>query len=476
MKILITGASGYIGGHLISHLDDHERRCFVRSKRLYLEEKHPDVEFCYGDAKLKDEVKKACEGIDVIYYLIHAMGSAGDFSVEDRLYAQNFADAAKECGVKRIIYLGGLVNSSEGMSLHMASRCEVGEILRASGVQAIELRASIILGAGSLSFELVRALVEHLPMMVCPRWVRSASQPIYIGDLLKFLKIVLESECEGNQIYEVGGPQKSSYKDIMLTYASLRGLKRYLIPVPVLTPHLSGLWLGLVTPVYARVGRKIVDSLRHDSIITQQDASHVFGVQCLNLREALQQAIVDEDANYHNIRWNDAMAAAGIQKVDWRGVTFGNRLVDSRTVKVKGSMKECFRPIRELGGANGWYYGDWLWACRGWLDLLVGGPGMRRGRRDQERLHAGDVLDFWRVEDVRENEKLLLFAEMKLPGRAWLEYELKELGDGEVEIRQTAIFDPVGILGVLYWYSVVPLHHFVFCGLLKAIRKKANRP
>ena len=476
MKILITGASGYIGGHLISHLDDHERRCFVRSKRLYLEEKHPDVEFCYGDAKLKDEVKKACEGIDVIYYLIHAMGSAGDFSVEDRLYAQNFADAAKECGVKRIIYLGGLVNSSEGMSLHMASRCEVGEILRASGVQAIELRASIILGAGSLSFELVRALVEHLPMMVCPRWVRSASQPIYIGDLLKFLKIVLESECDGNQIYEVGGPRKSSYKDIMLTYASLRGLKRYLIPVPVLTPHLSGLWLGLVTPVYARVGRKIVDSLRHDSIITQQDASHVFGVQCLNLREALQQAIVDEDANYHNIRWNDAMAAAGIQKVDWRGVTFGNRLVDSRTVKVKGSMKDCFRPIRELGGANGWYYGDWLWACRGWLDLLVGGPGMRRGRRDQERLHAGDVLDFWRVEDVRENEKLLLFAEMKLPGRAWLEYELKELGDGEVEIRQTAIFDPVGILGVLYWYSVVPLHHFVFGGLLKAIRKKANRP
>jgi uncharacterized protein YbjT (DUF2867 family) len=474
MKILITGASGYIGGHLLSKLEGHELRCFLRSKRDYLEKKHTDLEFCYGDAGSASDVEKACEGVDVIYYLIHAMGSAGDFSINDRIYAQNFAEIAKKSGVKRIIYLGGLVNSREEMSLHMASRQEVGEILRASGVQTIELRASIILGAGSLSFELVRALVEHLPVMVCPRWVRSASQPIYIGDLLKFLELSLNSPCEGNQIYEVGGPEVSSYHDILLTYAKLRKLKRHLIPVPVLTPHLSGLWLGLVTPLYARIGRKIVDSLRHDSVITEQDASKVFDLKCLGVRDSLQKAMEDEDEGYQSVRWNDAMAAAGVENTKWHGVQFGNRLVDTRNIILDSSKEKVFKPIREIGGENGWYYGDFLWSLRGCLDILFGGPGMRRGRRDQKHLHVGDVVDFWRVEDYQENEKLLLRAEMKLPGRAWLEYELEDMEDGKVQLRQTAIFDPVGVWGILYWYAVVPLHHFVFGGLLKAISKRAK--
>ena len=473
MKILITGASGYIGGHLLDTLPNEQLRCFIRSKRNYLEARHPKAEFFYGDARSPQDVSKACKDIDVIYYLIHAMGSTGDFSCKDRDYAQNFAAAAKHQGVKKIIYVGGLTDTAQSMSTHMASRCEVGRILRESEVPVLEFRASIILGAGSLSFEMIRSLVEHLPIMICPRWVRARCQPIYIGDLLKFLTAALDGKFCKSKIFEVGGSEISSYKDLMLRYAKLRGLRRHLISVPILTPHLSSLWLGLVTPLYARVGRKIIDSLRQDSIISDNDAGIFFDINCLNIEEAIKQSLQQEDESYRKIRWNDAMAATGHNDSEWHGIHFGNRLVDSRHIDLKCPAKDAFRPILTIGGNNGWYYGNWLWKLRGWLDLLWSGPGLRRGRRNQDKIYIGDTIDFWRVEDYIEDKKLLLRAEMKLPGRAWLEYEVETGENNQTQIRQTAIFDPVGLIGLIYWYSVAPLHFFVFGGMLKAIGDRA---
>ncbi|MDD7984570.1 SDR family oxidoreductase [Lentisphaera marina] len=474
MKILITGASGYIGGQLLMSLyKEHEITCLLRSKRDYLESQYSNVNFTYGDAANSEDVVRACEGIDVIFYLIHAMGSDGDFEKEDKINALNFSKAANKCGVKRIIYLGGLVEADSKMSKHMKSRAEVGRLLKSDGVQVFEFRASVVLGAGSLSFEMIRALVEHLPIMVCPAWVRKHCQAIYIGDLIKYLKSAVDLNLSGSHIFEIGGRDITTYGDLMKSYAKLRSLKRYMIPVPILTPRLSSLWLGLVTPLYSRVGRKIIDSVKHDSMVAEPVSKDLFPFNCIGVDEALSLIQKNEDEGYVHTRWNDAMAAAGIKKIDWKGVHFGNRLVDSRTLKVNCSAKQAFYPIQTIGGDSGWYCGNWLWSLRGFIDLLFGGPGVRRGRRDPQKLHEGDVLDFWRVDLYKENEVLLLEAEMKLPGRAWLKFEVNPIDENSCEIRQTAIFDPLGFFGVLYWHVVVPLHAYVFGGMIKEIKKRA---
>jgi hypothetical protein len=336
----------------------------------------------------------------------------------------------------------------------------------------IEFRASIVIGSGSLSFELVRTLVERLPVMICPKWVRVQAQPIAVEDLLTYLVRALELPPGESIIYEIGGPEQVSYGQIMSEYARQRGLRRLMIPVPVLTPYLSSLWLGLVTPVYARIGRKLVESLRNPTLVSNNLAEETFGVGPRGLRAAIARALVNEDSEIAQTRWSDALSSSGRPK-SWGGVRFGSRIVDSRTTEVSVAPAAAFAPIRKIGGATGWYYGSWLWRIRGFLDLLVGGVGVRRGRRDPQHVRVGDAVDFWRVERYEPDRLLRLQAEMKLPGRAWLEFEVT--GDERAStIRQTAIFDPVGLFGLAYWYALYPLHELVFAGMLRGVARAAE--
>lgn len=418
----------------------------------------------------------ALAGVHTAYYLVHSMSAPGRFDDKDRLGAINFAQAACAAGVTRIIYLGGLGESNSALSTHLQSRQEVGEVLRrhAGATQVVEFRASIVIGSGSVSFEMIRALVERLPVMITPRWVSVLAQPIAIEDLLAYLTAGLDLPADVHRIFEIGGRDAVSYRAIMREYARQRGLTRVMISVPVLTPRLSSLWLGLVTPLYARVGRQLIDSLRHPTVVHDDTALRAFPMQPRGMAEAIAQALGNEDRERAESTWTDAVSAAGDPK-QWGGTRFGNRLVDSRSVRVAEGPEIAFAPVLRLGGRNGWYYGTWLWRLRGWLDLLVGGVGLRRGRRDPDRLVPGDVLDCWRVEACDPPTRLRLVAEMKLPGRAWLEFSVAPDGTGSI-ISQTAVFDPVGLLGLAYWYLAYPLHQLVFAGMLSGIARSARRP
>lgn len=448
-------------------------RCLARNPATLRSKAAATTEVVGGDVLDVASLSAAMEGVHAAYYLVHSMGSNGDFELEDRQAAQNFAAAARAAGVQKIIYLGGLSESEENLSAHLRSRHEVGRILRESGVPVIEFRASIVIGSGSLSFEMIRALVERLPVMIAPKWVATPAQPIAIEDLLDYLAEALELPTGETHIFEIGGADRASYGEIMQEYAQQRGLRRFIIPVPVLTPRLSSLWLGFVTPLYARVGQKLIESLRHPTVLKDQSALQVFKVRPRGFREAIARAIRNEDNELVQTRWSDALSSAGRQR-GWGGVRFGARIIDSRVTYVKCSPAAAFAPVRRIGGKTGWYYGDWLWQLRGWLDLLVGGVGMRRERNDPELPQVGSALDFWRVEAFEPERRLRLQAEMKVPGRAWLEFEVQ--GDNDASfIRQTAFFDPVGLPGLLYWYALYPLHQFVFAGMLRGIATAAMR-
>ena len=435
----------------------------------------PDgVEVVRGDVLDAASLPAALEGVDTAYFLIHAMATPRDFAREEYEGARTFAQAALGAGVRRIVYLGGL-GSDEGLSSHLASRHEVGRILRDSGVPTIELRASVILGSGSLSFELVRALVERLPVMLTPRWVSTRTQPIAIGDVIAYLAAAAEVRVDGSVIVEIGGSDRVSYLDLMREYASQRGLRRTFIRVPLLTPWLSGRWLGLVTPVYARVGQKLIDGVRNETVVTSTVAAELFpGIVPRGMHDSIAQALSNEDRELAETRWSDARSSLGPTQ-PWGGRSLGSRRVDSRELVVDRSPAVAFRPIERIGGSTGWYYGDWLWRLRGLLDLVAGGAGMRRGRRDPHSLHAGDAVDFWRVETIEPNRLLRLRPEMKLPGRAWLQFEISPSSTGSV-IRQTAVFEPHGLTGLLYWYALYPVHGLIFGGMLRGIARAAEEP
>ncbi|MFT5241480.1 MAG: hypothetical protein ACI9OU_001603 [Candidatus Promineifilaceae bacterium] len=473
-KILLTGATGYVGGRLLKHLEKsgYSVRCLARRPDYLLPRVGEGTEVVPGDVLDAASLEGHFVGIDTAYYLIHSMGGNGSYEEDDLRGAQNFADAARLGGVKRIIYLGGLGDSSECLSPHLKSRHDTGRVLASAGVPMIEFRASVIIGAGSLSFEMIRALVQKLPIMTTPKWVYVKSQPIAVSDLLEYLIVSLDLTISGHQIIEVGGADVVSYADLMREYAQQRGLKRFIIPVPFLTPYISSLWLGLVTPLFARIGKELIESLRHPTVVQDARAKDLFAIEPMGTTEAIRSALQEEERDYTVSHWADSLARSNTYRT-WGGVRFGTRLVDSRHQRVALSPKAAFMPIQRIGGQTGWYYANTLWKIRGALDVLVGGVGMRRGRRHPHEIRVGDVIDCWRVAAYEPQKFLRLSAEMKLPGRAWLEFEIKE-NDEDVTIFQTAIFDPIGVGGILYWYSIYALHQIIFAGMLRSIVNCAN--
>jgi uncharacterized protein YbjT (DUF2867 family)/ligand-binding SRPBCC domain-containing protein len=451
LPVLLTGATGYIGGRLLRVLEEGgcAVRCLARQPERVAAER-ATTEVVAGDCLDEASLDAAMQGVDQAFYLVHSMTSGPGFAARDREAAANFGRAARRAGVRRIIYLGGLADDADSLSTHLKSRVETGEALRASGVPVVEFRASIVIGAGSLSFEMIRALVERLPVMICPRWVDSRTQPIAIDDVLAYLRAALDLPQGREGVFEIGGPEVVSYGNMMREYAKLRGLRRVLLPVPVLTPRLSGLWLGLVTPAQARVGRALVEGLRNSTVVRSRAAIETFAIRPRTLREAFVRAI-------------DADGAAQFK-------------IDSRLAVVDAPPAQAFVPIRRIGGGTGWYFADALWRLRGWIDVGLGGAGMSRTRRDPDNCTVGDVIDGWRVEAYEPDRLLRLSAGLKLPGRGWLEFRVNPLDGGARSlIRQTATFDPKGIAGRLYWYGVLPLHALVFRGLLRRIAQRAVR-
>lgn len=473
--ILLTGASGYIGGRLLPSLEErgYRLRCLARHPDILRQKVSSTTEVVAGDVLDRQSLDNAMRGVDVAYYMVHSMGSHGSFEERDRQAARNFSEAAKAAGVKSIIYVGGLGRDEEELSTHLRSRHEVGDILRQSGLPVCEFRASAVIGSGSASFELVRALVERLPVMLTPKWVKGKAQPIGIDDLLDYLMEALRIPTTQYRVYEVGGADQVSYADMMRAYGRQRGLKPLIIPVPVLTPWLSALWLGLVTPLYARIGRAIIESIVHVTVVRDNAALTTFSVRPMGIDEAIRRALANEETHFSKTRWSDAISSSG-RPQSWGGVRFGTRMVDSRTLTVEARPEVVFRCIERIGGDHGWYACDWLWRMRGFIDLLQGGAGMRRGRSSSTTLRIGDTVDSFRVEAIEPNRLLRLKSEMNLPGRAWLEFEVTETGSS-TKIRQTAIFDPVGLTGQIYWYSLYVPHEFVFGGMLQGIARAALR-
>jgi uncharacterized protein YbjT (DUF2867 family) len=395
------------------------------------------------------------------------MGDAGDFEELDGRAAANFADAARAAGVEQIVYLGGL-GAGDDLSPHLASRHEVGRLLRERGVPTIELRASIVIGSGSASFETVRALVEHLPVIVAPRWVETLAQPIAIEDVIGYLIAAIEFERPVDAIYEIGGADQVTYADVMREYARQRGLHRRVVRMPLITPRASRVLLGLLTPVYGRVAGAMVDSLRNETIVTSATAGFTFGAPRRGLSAAIERALVNEDQEFAATRWSDALPQG--QPLRWGGFTFGRRFVASRAIRVGHKPEEAFAPIQRIGGSTGWYSANWFWRLRGFLDTLRGGVGLRRGRRDPYDLRVGDTVDFWRVERLESGRLLRLVAEMKIPGRLWLQFEVDAMDDDSV-VRQTTVFDPAGFVGLAYWYLLYPVHHRIFSRMLRGIQR-----
>ncbi len=470
-RVLLTGATGYVGGRLLRKLEESGRpvRCMARRPETLSGRANAQTEVVYGDVLEPASLDEALAGVTTAYYLVHSMAAPGPFAGADRRGAENFAAAARRSGVSRIVYLGGL-GAERDLSVHLESRHEVGRILRKSGVPTIEFRASVIIGSGSVSFEIVRSLVDRSPVLLLPRWVVSRAQPIAIEDVLAYLLAALDLELDDSRLFEIGGPDHVAYADLMREYARQVGLRRTVIRVPFATPRISGLWLSLVTPVYASIGRELIESLRNDTVVRDGSAREAFPIRPRGVSQAIERALANEDREFAETRWSDALSAHHGR--NWGGVTLGRRAVASRRIEVAASPKQTFAPIQRIGGRTGWYYANGFWRVRGLMDTMVGGVGLRRGRRDPVRLAVGDTLDFWRVEAFEQDRLLRLSAEMKTPGRIWLQFEV--VGDeAGATLCQTAIFDPHGLAGLAYWYALYPVHYLIFDGMLRRIRQAA---
>ena len=474
MRILVVGASGYIGGRLVPLLAarGHELILMSRDARP-LAARFPQATIVAADLLDPSTLSMALEGVEVAYYLAHSMG-AGErgFAERDRQAARNFGQAARRGGVSRIVYLGGLGDDSADLSHHLASRHETGAQLAAQGVPVTEFRAAVIIGSGSASFEILRHLTERLPIMITPRWVGTRCQPIGIADVLDYLVGALDHPG-ATGVVEIGGPDILSYGDMMRTYARLRGLRRLMIPVPVLTPRLSSYWVNLISPVPAEIARPLIEGLRNEVVVRDPGPAAAFGLHPVSYVEALREAIDRIDRHDVESTWFDARA--GSDRASLTSVTSREgMIVEHRERFVAAPPERVFAEVERLGGDAGWPYANVLWRLRGLVDRLVGGVGMRLGRRDRDHLRVGDALDFWRVEDVRRPSLLRLRAEMKVPGRAWLQYEVTAT-EGGSRLVQTAFFEPKGLPGLAYWYALYPVHGLIFRGTVRVLEKRVIR-
>lgn len=473
MQILVLGSTGYVGGRLVPRLLNagHSVRCLVREKRKAASrEWSGQVEIIEGDVLDSDSLDQAMQGVEAVYYLIHSMAAGlSQFEKLDRDAAANVARAAAGCGVKQIIYLGGLGRSDADLSPHLRSRHEVGAILKEGPVPVTEFRAAVIVGSGSLSFELIHHLVNRLPVMICPKWVYTRTQPIGIRDILRYLIESLGNPQCTQETFDIGGPEIMSYGDMMMSVAKLLGLRRKLIPVPLLTPRLSSYWINLVTPLRTSTAKALIDSLRHETVCENDRARHVFAFEPAVFEDSARLALGRHRDRNIETAWTDAATNIHYDLYDESHLR-----LDRREVSVQASPETVFSIVSAIGGDNGWYHADWLWKVRGFIDKQLGGVGLRRGRRHPALLRVGDALDFWRVEDMEPGRKLLLRAEMKVWGEAWLEFEVQDLHNHGAKFTQTARYYPRGLWGFLYWYLVYPVHVYVFRGLAKAIARRAE--
>ncbi len=473
--VLVTGATGYIGGRLVPRLLAAGRRahCLVRDPRKLAPRPwsdDPGVRVLAGDVADEAALLAAMDGCGAAYYLVHSMIAAGPaYREHDLRLARAFAAAAARAGLERIVYLGGLGETGAGLSEHLSSRREVETALAAGPVPVTVLRAAMIIGSGSASFEILRYLVERLPVMVTPRWVSVEVQPIAVRNALGYLVGCLDEPRTVGRTLDIGGPDVLTYRDLMQLAAEGLGLRRRLIvPVPVLTPYLSSLWIHLVTPLDRRIARPLAEGLRNRVVCRDDSIRELVPQRLLTAREAIAAAIAASRGDTET-SWLDAGPVPG--DPDWAG---GTVYEDRRRITVAAPPAAAFRAVCQVGGRYGWHDLDWLWRLRGLLDRLLGGPGLARGRRHLERVEYGDVLDFWRVADVEPDRRLVLRAEMRLPGEALLEFDLAPAGEGRTEVVQTARFKPRGLPGLLYWWAVQPLHGLVFRDMLRGVRRRSE--
>lgn len=475
-RALVCGATGYVGGRLVPRLLERgvQVRCLVRSPdkmRLFPWRDHPNLEVFTGDLDDVESVRKAAIGTDAAYYLVHAMISAGeDYAQRDREFAGNFVEALKGTSCRRIIYLGGLGELGPDLSEHLRSRREVASILQSSDCATTVFRAAMIIGSGSASFEILRYLVERLPIMVTPKWVKVETQPIAIRDVLRYLVECLWVPETAGRVIDIGGKDVLSYQQMMQLMAEANELpRRLIIPVPVLTPRLSSAWISLVTPVSASIARPLAEGLRNRTVCRNDSAQQLMPGPLMNVEAAINSALGKLNSGEIETRWSTAGEMPG--DPEWSG---GTVLEDSRTVEVNARPETTFRVISRIGGQYGYWGADWLWWLRGAMDKVVGGPGLRRGRRHPEEITYGEALDFWRVDGFAEDRFLSLRAEMRLPGDAALEFKVDPIDQERTLVTQTARFRPKGLFGLAYWYSVYPLHYFVFPTMLGGIKRESE--
>ncbi len=470
MKILVTGANGYIGQRLIPVLleQGHELFCCVRNrKRFEAEHTHPRISIIEVDFLQPAENQRFPEEIDVAFYLIHSMSTKGDFAEKEAAAAENFIKILEKTACRQTIYLSGIVNEEE-LSDHLSSRFNVEKILRSGKIPATVLRAGIIVGSGSASFEIIRDLVEKLPVMIAPKWLNTLCQPIAIRNVIQFLAGVMLREDTFGKDFDIGGPEVLSYRQMLLEFGAVRKLRRYIFTVPVMTPKLSSYWLYFITSTSYPLAINLVDSMKVNVICRPNSLAEDLGIELLTYRQAVELAFRRIEQNVVISSWKDAFSSfdTNPRLMEYVEVPKYGCFKDFKKRDVTGKVDEVLERIWSIGGTTGWYYGNFLWKIRGYLDKVVGGVGLRRGRTNPDKIFAGDSLDFWRVLVAdKNNRRLLLFAEMKLPGEAWLEFKIIQK-NGRWELHQTATFRPWGVWGRLYWFGVLPFHFFVFNGMI----------